>query len=282
MTPNRPRRGFALAAGRILRTRYVVTVAAATFSTMLFAEAPRPAQQSGLAAPAQKAAEGALPSARSILDRHVEAIGGRAAVLSHSSTTARGTLSIPKTGLTGMLEMYGAKPNKSLLKITLGGLGELTEAFDGTHGWSQTPMTGPMLLEGKQLEDRKFDSEFHSELREESRYASISTVERTEFDGRPCYKLRLVRKSGGEDFEFYDVATGLKAGSVTTRETNMGTVTGTAIEAGYRKFGNLLQPTTLKNVVAGVEQVITITAVEYDTVPSSIFVMPAEIKALIK
>ena len=31
--------------------------------------------------------------------------------------------------------------------------------------------------------------------------------------------MQLVRKSGGEDIEFYDVATGLKAGSITTRET---------------------------------------------------------------
>lgn len=143
-------------------------------------------------------------------------------------------------------------------------------------------MTGPMLLEGKQLEEKRFDSEFHGELRAEDRYSSMTTLEQTLFEGRQCYKLKLVRKTGGEDIEFYDVATGLKAGSITTRESQMGTVTGTQVSGEYRKFGNLLQPTVVKSKIGGLEQVITITSVEYDNVPPSVFEIPAGIKALIK
>jgi hypothetical protein len=223
-----------------------------------------------------------LPSARSILDKHVEAIGGRAAVLSHKSAHARGTLSMPSAGLTGALELYSSTPNKSLLKVSLGGVGEVIEGFDGTHGWSVSPMTGPMLLEGKQLEEKRFDAEFHSELRSADRYSSMTTLEQTPFEGRPCYKVRLVRRTGGEDIEFYDVATGLKAGSITTRETQMGTVTGTSVETDYRKFGNLMQPTTVRTDIGGMKQVITITAIEYDAVAPSVFELPAGIKALLK
>ena len=131
-------------------------------------------------------------------------------------------------------------------------------------------MTGPMLLEGRQLDEKRFDSEFYSELRSESRYASVTTLEQVDFEGRPCYKVRLVRKSGGEDIEFYDVATGLKAGSTTTRETQMGTVTGTTIESEYRKFGNLLQPTKVVSHIGGLDQVITISSIEHDRVPPSV------------
>jgi hypothetical protein len=143
-------------------------------------------------------------------------------------------------------------------------------------------MTGPMLLEGKQLAEKRFDAEFHSELRPDDRYVSLTTIEKVDFEGRPCYKVRLVRKTGDEDIEFYDVATGLKAGSITTRETQMGTVTGTTVESEYKKFGNLLQPTLVKSQVGGLQQVITITAVEYDKVPASVFELPAGIKALLK
>ena len=59
----------------------------------------------------------------------------------------------------------------------------------------------------------------------------MTTLGTIDFEGRPCYKVRLVRKTGGEDIEFYDVATGLKAGSITTRETPMGTITGTTVES---------------------------------------------------
>ena len=236
----------------------------------------QPSAKSQDAKPAQ------LPAARAILDKHLAAIGGRQAVLSHKSTHATGTLSMPAAGVTGAVDVYGAQPNRTLLKVTLGGVGEVLEGFDGTHGWSISPMTGPMLLEGKQLEEKRFDSEFHSELRTEDRYVSLTTLEQVDFEGRSCYKVRLVRKTGGEDIEFYDVATGLKAGSITTRETQMGTVTGTTVETDYRKFGNLLQPTTVRSQVGGLQQVITITAVDYDNVPASIFELPPGIKALLK
>jgi hypothetical protein len=78
------------------------------------------------------------------------------------------------------------------------------------------------------------------------------------------------------------VATGLEAGRIATRETPMGTVTGTSTESDYKKFGNLLQPTTVKNSMMGVQQLITITSIEYDNVPASVFEPPAQIKALIK
>jgi hypothetical protein len=245
--------------------------------------APEAAKPATPAAPVPGAKPGAkLPSGRSVLDKHVAAIGGREAVMGHKSTHAVGTLSMPSTGLTGSLEIYGAHPNKTLLKITLAGVGEVSEGFDGTHGWSLSPMTGPMLLEGKQLDEKRFDSEFYSELRSEARYQAITTLEQVDFEGRPCYKVRLIRKTGGEDIEFYDVATGLKAGSITTRETQMGTVTGTTVESDYKKFGNLLQPTKVVSHIGGLDQVITISSIEYDSVPPSMFELPTGIKALLK
>ena len=72
------------------------------------------------------------------------------------------------------------------------------------------------------------------------------------------------------------------SGSITTRETQMGTVTGTTVETDYKKFGNLLQPTTVRSQVGGLQQVITITSIDYDQVPASIFELPAGIKALLK
>jgi hypothetical protein len=271
---------------RLAVSAVMAAVAAGLLTTRLGAQFPAPARPPKTTGPLKQEGAAAtpvkLPSGRSVLDKHVAAIGGRQAVLGHKSTHAIGTLSMPATGLSGSLDLYGAHPNKTLLKISLGGVGEVQEGFDGTHGWSLSPMTGPMLLEGKQLDEKRFDSEFYSELRSADRYSSVTTLEQVDFEGRPCYKVRLVRKTGGEDIEFYDVATGLKAGSITTRETQMGTVTGTTIESDYRKFGNLLQPTKVQSHVGGLDQVITISAIEYDRVPASVFELPAGIKALLK
>jgi len=236
--------------------------------------AQTPVQQQTPAAKAQAPAEKSterLPSARTVIDRYVEVIGGRRAIQAQSSSHATGTIALPSAGMTGTVEVYAAKPNKALIKMTLGGLGDVQEGFDGTVGWSMSAMTGPTVLQGKELEQKRFDADFFAELRGDDRYESLTTMEKAPFEGRPCYKVRLVRRGGGEDFEFYDVETGLKVGSIATRDTAMGTLTSTTVESDYKRFGKLMQATMIKQTVMGVQQVITITSIEYDNVDPSVF-----------
>src|SRR3954467_13600371 len=105
-------------------------------------------------------------------------------------------------------------------------------------------MTGPILKVGKELTQTKFDVDFYKELYDPKNY-TLKTVEKTTFDGRPCYKVSVSRVDGIEDTDYFDVATGLRAGSVNTRESPMGQMTMTSVEGGYKKFGNLLQATTV-------------------------------------
>jgi hypothetical protein len=225
----------------------------------------------------------ALPSAREVIDRHIKAIGGREALLSHKSAHVTGTFSVPASGMVGTIEMYGAaEPDRTLVRITIPGLGEMLNGFDGSHGWAVTPMTGPMLQVGKELDQTKLDAEFYGELRDSKRYKSMKTLEKAVFEGRPCYKVSLVRVDGNEDFEFYDVENGLRAGSINTRESPMGTVTTTSVESGYKKFGNVLQATSVVQKMMGVEQKLTLATIEYDGVEPAVFDLPTQIKALIK
>lgn len=236
----------------------------------------------------------ALPDGRAIVDRHVKEVGGRDAILSHKSMHVKGTLAIPASGITGPIEIFGAtSPDRVVVKTTVPGIGEIMEGFDGSHGWILSPMTGPMLKVGKELQQTKFDADFYSELRDAKKYTSVKTVEKTACpeaggttakpaEARSCYKVALSRIDGAEDFDFYDAGTGLRAGGINTRETSMGTMTVTSAIGGYKKFGNLLLATTQSQKVMGVEQTITLNSVEFDKVDASVFAPPAEIKALIK
>jgi hypothetical protein len=241
------------------------------------------AQQTSAAAPPKPpAASAELPEAAEILARHIKAIGGREALLAHSSRHVAGTITMPSAGLSGSFEMFEAKPNKAVMRITIAGVGEMHEGFDGKIGWSINPMSGPSLLEGKQLEEKKFDTDFFGDLEPGKRYSSMATIARVDFDGRPCYKVALVRRDGGEDIQFYDASTGLRAGATVTRESQMGTVNATVTEADYKKFGRILFPTRIVNSVMGLQQVMTIESVTFDKVEPSVFEPPAPIKALTK
>jgi len=242
---------------------------------ILAAQAQAPAGQ-------QKPAEAALPPAQSVIDRHIEAVGGREAIKAHSSVNIKGSISIPANGITGTIEVFAARPNKTLAKTNLAGIGEVMEGFDGKVAWSLSPMTGPMLATGEELAQKAFDANFDGALGIAARYDAIKTLEKTTFEGRPVYKIALTRKGGGDDIEFYDVETGLKAGGMIERKNPMGTISVTSTLSDYKKFGDILHPTTMKQSMTGVQVITTFTSVDYDKVDPAVFELPAQIKALVK
>lgn len=231
---------------------------------------------------AQTPAPTSLPDAKTIIDRHIDAIGGRAALKERQSTKVTGTLTVAANGMTAGVEIYSMRPNKQLTKMAFGGIGEISEGCNGTHCWSIDPMTGPRLLTGDELAQRLLDADFDADLEIGSKYTSMKTLEKTTFDGRECYKVSMVRKDGVEDIDFYDIATGLKAGSINTRKNPMGTIQMTTTLKDYKKYGPILQPSVLKQNAMGTDMTTTITSVEFDKVDPSVFELPAQIKALIK
>jgi zinc protease len=240
--------------------------------------------QSGAPAqdPAPKA-DAALPPAQTIIDRHIAAIGGKAALKGHNSVSVTGTMTVPSNGMTATLQVFAARPNKLLTKTTLEGVGEIAEGFDGKVAWSINPMTGPMLSTGDELAQKALDADFEGALGIATRYQSIKTIEKTTFEGHPVYKVALTRKIGGaDDIEFYDVETGLKAGAIIERKNPMGTVSVTSSLSDYKKFGDLLHPTVMKQTASGVQFIMTFTSIVYDTVDPTVFELPAQIKALVK
>ena len=234
------------------------------------------------AVPSAQEAAARLPPAREVIDRYIREIGGRDAILAQTSTHIIGTVALPAAGISGEMEAFHARPNKFLQRMTLPGIGTVEEGFDGTVAWTMSPLTGPALVDGKQLEQRRFDADFYEELKPDERYASMTTVERTTFEDRPAFKLKLVSKTGDEDLEYYDTETGLKLGSSSTRESSMGPVLGTTSYADYKQFGPLRQPTSMKITSMSTQLTMTVLKVEYGTVDASRFALPVPIKALIK
>jgi hypothetical protein len=237
-----------------------------------------------LALPAPGAtAQDALPPAESLAARHIKAIGGREAVLGHTSTRVVGTLNVPSSGVTGSFEASAAKPDKTFLKMNVVGIGESFEGFDGRVAWTTSALTGPMLVQGKEYEQKKFDADYYAELRSAERYKSMKTLEKTTWEGRSSYKVSLTRHDGSEEIEYYDVETGFKTGKVVTREMMMmGAVPVTSVASDYRKFGDVMHAATTKLTAMGAPVIMTITSVEYDKVDPAVFELPTAIKSLVK
>jgi hypothetical protein len=70
-----------------------------------------------------------------------------------------GTVSYPAQGLQGRLEAYYKSPNKFFAKITLQGVGEILQGYDGKIGWAKNPMTGLRELQGAELAQLRWSAE---------------------------------------------------------------------------------------------------------------------------
>jgi hypothetical protein len=222
------------------------------------------------------------PDAKAVVDRHIAALGGAKAMASLASMRATGTLAMPAQGITGTVEIIAARPNKTLLKAEIAGIGALESGFDGERGWTIDPITGPMLLTGKQLEQTKFDAVFEGPFSDLARFTSLTLGDVEMFDGRKAQRVNAVAITGDASAEYFDVETGLHAGSVAKRETAMGPIDVTSYVRDYRKAGDTVQAHQLVQKMMGVEQVITLAKFEFNAVKPDAFALPPAVKALIK
>ncbi len=226
----------------------------------------------------------ALPSAQEVLDRHVQAVGGRDAIAAISSVQQKGTLELTAMGMSAELQLAIAKPNKMAMKMTIPGLGEMQQGFNGEVGWDDNPMTGPRLAEGEELANRKESASFSESfgVYDPERFTSMEVMEKTQYAGEEAYKVKMVRKTGRPSMEYFSVATGLRIGSQSVTPTPMGDVEVNAVLSDYKQFGSVKLPTKLSQSQAGQDVVMTFRDITFNTVTDDAFAIPAAVQALIK
>jgi len=260
---------------------------ATSVSYCLAAETENPVPQAKKSIDAVSKPEGSksekpLPSATEVLERYGKAIGGKEAYARHTSQHAIGTVEMPAQGLSGKMEVFAARPNKLLMKMQLAGVGEFNSGYDGKVGWMSSALTGPMIVQGKALEQLSAQADFDQALHKPGDYTVSEVLGVENFNGEECYKVKLVHRSGYASTEYFSTETGLQRGFVTTQDSPLGPMTSTTTVVAYKHFGDLYLPSRISQKASGMETVMSISETEYDKVPDSVFDLPAEIKALQK
>jgi hypothetical protein len=232
--------------------------------------------------PAASPTPATLPTGRELAAKHVKAAGGEAAFKAVKSIHAKGTFEMVAQGMSGPLDIMGARPDKMLLRVDLPSVGHVESGFDGKNGWNIDPAAGPLLLKGRALTEISEDAWFDAALHSPDRVKEMTTIAKTEWDNRPAYQVKVVFASGTEQTEYFDAETGFEIGFESERDTPMGVLPMKTILRAYQKFGGLMQPTVEVQSTMGISQMFKITSYEYNTVPADAFDPPPQIKALIK
>src|SRR5262245_27330590 len=102
-------------------------------------------------------------TADEVIEKHIAALGGRAALGKLTSRTMTGTITLTTPGgeVSGPIEVMNQAPNKARtliqLDLTALGVGKMTieQRFDGTTGYAIDTLQGNRDITGDQLESMK-------------------------------------------------------------------------------------------------------------------------------
>ena len=234
------------------------------------------------AAGARVLAADELPKAETILDKSVEATGGKAAFGKLHSEVITGSMELPAMGIKGTITITKVEPDKSLSEVEIAGVGSVKDGYDGKVAWEIHPMMGARIKDGDEKAAAIREAHFHEENWRDD-YKKVETVGSETVDGKECYKLLLTPNAGSPVTEFYDKKTNLLVKSTMTANTPMGEIAVEIMPGDYRKEGDLLVAHKMQMSQSGQDITITLDSFKYNVdVPKDKFDLPVDIKALLE
>jgi len=224
-----------------------------------------------------------LPKGEAILDKYVEVTGGKAAYARVHSEVSTGTMEFKSVGLKGRMTAYTAEPGKRYTEMDIEGVGKMSEGTDGDVAWSMSAMQGNHVKEGDERAESLLQAKFNADLNWRDQFKSAETAGIETVDGKECYKVLLVPKSGGTHTRWYDKDSNLLVKMSMTAKTPMGELATESVLSDYRKEGDILMPHKIVSKVATMEIAMIIDSVKLNPeIPKDRFDIPDEIKALLK
>jgi len=243
--------------------------------------------QEGAGAPPAEAEP--LPSAESIIERMIEAEGGRDAMAPIRTRTIRGQIEIIGMGMTAAFVSHNAGQAGYYESMSIPGNEQGVPAMSFDQGytegvaWSLDTMQGGRLLEGVEKEMRRRSSHLHLLLHIAEDYAKIECVGRRQVGDRPAYELQMTPKLGSPETWIVDAETWLSLRNEMTIEAPMlGKIKMSIAASDYRMVDGLRLPHRMEIEQGPTRLLLTISAYEHNAeIPPETFRLPAVIQELL-
>lgn len=227
-------------------------------------------------------------TADDVIEKHLAALGGRAAIAKLTSRSLAGTMtfSTPAGDVPGTIEIMNQPPNKvrTLTKLDLSSQGVgvvvVEQRFDGASGYVLDSIRGNRDITGNQLENLKntvFPSPF---LNYKERGVTVDLGEKEKVNGRDAYVLIIKPKSGSMSRQFIDAESYLSVRLVLKLDVpEVGEVEQSTEFSDYREVDGVKIPFGIRVASALQNFSIAVTKVEHNVkIDEALFSRPATSK----
>ena len=143
-----------------------------------------------------------------ILDRFVEAAGGKEAIDDVKSYRMKGHFEMPALDLRGKIEVWAKDPQKPLTIIEFPGI-TVRKGYDGETPWAQTPFGSVTMTGPQEMSELENDADVYNASRIRNLYDRMKLEMKARLSGRDVYMVEGQPTKGPAEKLFFDVENGL-------------------------------------------------------------------------
>lgn len=238
-------------------------------------EAPptQPATPPAVEQPASEPPASDLPSAESLFEKHLDAIGGRDKVLAFTSRRASGTVKVYASGQaqpvqSGIVRLQANASGTYVQEVIFPGQSTVIRAFDGKAGWVVEADKAPRSMQLEELDRMVVASRFHADADYATHFKAMRTLDKQPLNGGDsAYIVEVTHFSGRTEAYIFSETSGLILGVIGVR------LTGPDQETEFRRsyeeytdFGDGVRIPKIVREILGTYMVeMTFTSVETNT-----------------
>jgi outer membrane lipoprotein-sorting protein len=205
---------------------------------------------------------------KDILNKMIEAQGGKAVIENIKDTTLTGDMEIIQMGITGSINIYSKEPNMMRIDAEVMGM-VMTQAFDGENGWQVNPQTGSIEdMSEEQENDFKRQALGNDAFLHPEKYGiTFESKGKETLEGKEYYILEQIFSDGYTATLFVDAKTYLLYKTKAKSTNQMGVEVDTeSFISDYKKVEGVMIPHYMKVLQDGEEAVtMTFTEISFNT-----------------
>jgi zinc protease len=212
----------------------------------------------------------ATPTVDQLLDKFVQAIGGKAAVQKLSTRVIKGTLEMTTLGMSLAWESYSKAPAKQLSVIEVPAFGTVLEGFNGKTAWSKNPPAGLTEKTGEELAKTRRDANFYRDLELKTIFPNLARKGLEKVADEDAYVLEAKPTAGSLERFYFSTRTGLLVRQDSEVETAAGKTKFQVFAEDYRTVDGIKMPFNLRIIADVPNQPQTAVTIKFTEVKHNV------------